>query len=225
MGQTGPALPLGLKWARTRVRSVNSIKHWEILKGLPGDGPVPLHFHGGHPTPWTEGFVVKFFAPDDSAWVGNFQMGIVGFNLIVEWPESKSVVVVANGACYLVPVADPASYSTHRYPSVQALLFDHDREMLFIADYGDVTAYRTDRKIAWRQEGLGLPGIALNSCADGVLAIEVEFEMGEAWASIKLAVSDGAILEAPPNFRRAPGLAAKTVTLIKGLFPGSQSKN
>ena len=31
---------------------------WEILHGLPGEGPLPRHFHKGHTAPWTEGLVV-----------------------------------------------------------------------------------------------------------------------------------------------------------------------
>lgn len=204
---------------------MTGINQWEVINGLPGDGPAPMHFHCGHPTPWSEGFVVKFLSADRSAWIGNFQRGIVGFNTVVDWPEAKLVVVIANGACYFVPTTDPATYRTHRLDSVQALLFDSGRDLLLVADYGGVTAYRRDRTIAWQQEGLGLPGIAFISCTDGVLAIKVEFEMGEPWESITLAVSDGAILDAPANFRRAPGLVWKKLTAIKDLFRGPHSKS
>ncbi len=203
---------------------MTAISKWEVIRGLPGDGPTPLHFHCGHPTPWTGGFVVKFLSADHSEWVGNFQKGIVGFDTLVDWPEAELLVVVANGAIYFVSKTNPATYSTHRLQSVQALLFDPSRDLLFVADYGDVTAYRRDRTIAWQQEGLGLPGIALNMCTDGVLAIEVEFEMGEPWASITLAVSDGSILDAPRDFRRAPGPVRKAITAIKDFFPGAHAK-
>jgi hypothetical protein len=53
--------------------SPGRIVRWEILKGLPGEGSVPKHFHQGHPTPWMEVIVIRFFNEDGSSWVGNFQ--------------------------------------------------------------------------------------------------------------------------------------------------------
>jgi len=53
----------------------NSLVRWEILKGLPGEGPLPRYFHLGHSTPWSEGFVVRFWNSDGAEWVGNFQGG------------------------------------------------------------------------------------------------------------------------------------------------------
>jgi hypothetical protein len=41
--------------------SSGRIVRWEILKGLPGEGLIPKYFHMGHPTPWAEGFVVRFW--------------------------------------------------------------------------------------------------------------------------------------------------------------------
>lgn len=49
---------------------------WEVLTGLPGDGPIPYHFHLGHPSPWAEGLVVRFWKADGSSWVGNFTLTI-----------------------------------------------------------------------------------------------------------------------------------------------------
>ena len=49
--------------------NTSRIARWEILPGLPGDGPVPKHFHTGHPTPWAEGFVVRFWNDDGTEWV------------------------------------------------------------------------------------------------------------------------------------------------------------
>jgi hypothetical protein len=42
------------------------IERWEILPGLPGEGPDPKHFHLRHPTPWKEGVAVRFCSVIDA---------------------------------------------------------------------------------------------------------------------------------------------------------------
>jgi len=76
-------------------KATSRIIHFEILPGLPGVGPSPKHFHQGRPTPWSEGFVVRFWNSDGSHWVGNFQQGNYGYHDVVLWPEANAIVVVA----------------------------------------------------------------------------------------------------------------------------------
>ena len=63
--------------------NTSRIVRWEVLAGLPGEGPIPHHFHLGHPTPWKEGFVVRFWNQDGSEWVGNSQGGFLGHSGIL----------------------------------------------------------------------------------------------------------------------------------------------
>jgi hypothetical protein len=88
--------------------TTGQIVRWEILPGLPGEGPIPKHFHQGHPRPWAEGFVVRFWNRDGSEWVGNFQAGWTEFSGVIELPETKLAVVISHGAYYLLPLNDPS---------------------------------------------------------------------------------------------------------------------
>jgi hypothetical protein len=70
----------------------NPVVRWEILKGLPSEGPIPKYFHKGHPTPWAEGFVVRFWNEDGTEWVGNFQGGSGSIGTVVDSPEATMIV-------------------------------------------------------------------------------------------------------------------------------------
>src|SRR4051812_43629163 len=86
------------------------IVRYEVLAGLPGEGPVPLHFHIGHPTPWTEGIVIRFFYEDGTDWVGNFQGH--WSRQIVLWSEADAIVVLAMHNLYLLDARSPEHYIT-----------------------------------------------------------------------------------------------------------------
>src|SRR5690348_2002419 len=92
--------------------SPDRIVRWEILKGLPGEGPIPKHFHLGRPTPWAQGVVVRFWKQDGTEWVGNFQGRTFGVDDVLLWPEAKAVAVIAGGDFYLIDDDDTNSYST-----------------------------------------------------------------------------------------------------------------
>ena len=49
---------------------------FEILSGLPPYGPSAEAFSATGQGKHKEGFVVRFRADDDNAWVGNFQPGL-----------------------------------------------------------------------------------------------------------------------------------------------------
>src|ERR1700735_784210 len=69
------------------------IVRWEILNGLPGEGPMPYDFRVGHPTPWKEGFVVRFWNQNETECLGNFQSGYSGHSEVVLWPEGNAICV------------------------------------------------------------------------------------------------------------------------------------
>ena len=82
--------------------ATNRIVRWEVLAGLPSEGPMPKYFHLGHPTPWSEGFVVRFWNQDGTNCVGNFQSGWSPIGTVLDWPEATIFPVIAYGACYFV---------------------------------------------------------------------------------------------------------------------------
>lgn len=177
------------------------IIQWEVLKGLPGEGPIPKHFHLGHPTPWSEGRVLRFRNVDGSGWVGNFQVCGYGNTEVAEWPEAKAVVVILAGALYLIDSNDPGNYVTlGPQCSVSGTVLSKDRTKLFVAERYGVLAFGRDRTLIWRSEGLGGEIISIGD-VDGVLEVDVEPELGEPTETVRLSQEDGRYLGAAhPNF-------------------------
>jgi len=123
--------------------STSRIVRWEILKGLPTEGPIPKYFHLGHPTPSSEGFVVRFWNADGTDWVGNFRCGW-GLGTVVDWPEASILIVIAYGACYFLQKSDPLRY-VHHGSGVTSALLDETRMLLILAyQGGDLFAYGHD---------------------------------------------------------------------------------
>src|SRR5438874_242182 len=108
----------------------------EILKGLPGEGPVPKHFHLDHPTPWKEGVGVRFVNRDGSSWIGNFQGGGSGHTEVIPWSEADCIAVIATDNFYLVEADNPDSYQTLGPQSLASgALLDEERLTLFVAEH------------------------------------------------------------------------------------------
>ena len=64
---------------------------------------------GNHPSPWTEGFVVRFWKADGNEWVGNFQGKQDWSTKVLLWQEANSVVVLAMDNFYLVDANIPGN--------------------------------------------------------------------------------------------------------------------
>jgi hypothetical protein len=175
--------------------STSQVVRWEILNGLPGEGPIPEHFHLGHPTPWREGFVVRFWNADGSEWVGNFQDGDFGHREILAWPEANAVIVIAADDFYLVDCRDPGNYVTLGPQClVSGAILNEDRTTLFVAEEYEVVAFGRDRRPIWQSKGLGGLIISIRSM-NGVLAVEVEEEMAEPLRTVRLSTEDGSCLD------------------------------
>lgn len=172
--------------------SGDGVVGWEFLIGLSGDGPIPHHFHAGHPTPWCEGLVVLFKNSDGTRWVGNFQHGSGPCAEVTPWPESASILVNAGGYAYLIDGANPSKFGLLGM-EVTATAFDTDRGLLFVADRYEIRAYRRDRDLAWTSKGLGGLIVSITASED-VLAVEVEEELGEPLVILRLSVHDGMAL-------------------------------
>ncbi len=74
---------------------------FEILKGLPGEGPPPEQFTtrgGTH----AEGIVVRIAPGRGEPWVGNFQPGQGSFSGVFPHPDGRHVAVVAGRDAFVV---------------------------------------------------------------------------------------------------------------------------
>lgn len=125
-----------------------------------GKDLFPRHYAHGVPTPWKEGFVVRFSDEYGQSWIGNFQQGGSYYSTAVLWPEADKVIVIAKGACYLLSAADPADFRVEQ-TTATGYLFSKDRQALFVADYTDVYAYGRRGEILWKREYLGIDGVSL----------------------------------------------------------------
>ena len=169
--------------------STATVVRWEVLKGLPGEGPVAKHFHHGHPTPWNEGAVIRFWNSDGSHWIGNFQSRLGWRAEVTHWRESDSVIVVASRDLYLINARNPDEYTTLRFTT--STVFDEQRTVLFVSDSIRIYAFDGDRRLRWMSEALGGYDIELKACGHGVLVAELEEEMGEPRKAIRIRTEDG----------------------------------
>lgn len=81
---------------------MNSSANYEILAGLPGEGPLPLSFSATGQGRHREGYVVKFEPSDDVCWVGNFQPGLTKFDSVFEQDGGNTHLVISGGQAYVV---------------------------------------------------------------------------------------------------------------------------
>jgi hypothetical protein len=69
-----------------------------------------------------------------------------------------------------------------------------EHRMVFVAANTVVFAYGRDRRLRWTRSGLGGYDAQLKGCANGVLTVEVEEELGGSRKEILLSAADGRIL-------------------------------
>ena len=179
------------------IASSKRVVRWEVLPGLPGEGPVPLHFHAGHPTPWAEGLVIRFWNEDESEWVGNFQGRQDWSTRILDWPEAETLVVLPMDNLYLFDARNPSEYITvpeDGFTLVDDVMFDNDHRFLFVAANTRVFGIGQDRRVAWTNEIIRGYDAQLLECSNGVLLVDVEQELGGARRTIRLSAKNGSLL-------------------------------
>src|SRR5262245_11223124 len=79
---------------------------YELLPGLPPYGPLAEPFTATGQGTYREGLVVRFETDDGQSWVGNFQRGYSGFEMAIDHPNGREVVVIAGGQGYVVNPED-----------------------------------------------------------------------------------------------------------------------
>jgi hypothetical protein len=75
---------------------------FDILPGLPPYGPSALPFPEKGRGSFSEGLVVKFSPSNKDAWVGNFQRGLTGPDMVLEHPDQRHMIVIAGGVGYII---------------------------------------------------------------------------------------------------------------------------
>ncbi|WP_266363066.1 hypothetical protein [Tellurirhabdus rosea] len=80
-------------------------QRYEVLPGLPPYGPmyIPVAREAiPFKSPYSEGFVVRFFCSDGSSWVANFNLGSTNYSAVFDFPETNRTVVIAGGCGYVM---------------------------------------------------------------------------------------------------------------------------
>jgi len=169
-----------------------AIIRWEILPGLPGEEVIPKYFHVRHPTPWTEGLVVRFRRSNGSDWVGNFQGRRDRKAKIIVWREANSVVVITDGNLYIVDADNPANYvAGDPQLLVGHVMLDDKGRALFVAASTIILAFGCDRTLLWTSSGVGGYDAQFHTIANGVLILDVEEELGGKRKIVRLSATTG----------------------------------
>ena len=162
---------------------------YRILDGLPPYGPMPEQFsdtgHGTH----REGFVVEFTPANAPPWVGNFQRGLTGLDVVIASRDHTTLTVIAGGEAYVV---DPESRSCIRTFGGQIEnVFDFADRTVFSnglwleATDGERLLWKT-RRLSWDDmmdvhvDGERIVGSAYDPMTDDWTPFSVELATGEA---------------------------------------------
>jgi hypothetical protein len=159
------------------------------LPGLPSYGPPPVQFSATGQSKHREGFVVEFNY-ENGPWIGNFQRGTTGFDIVLEHPDGRSVIVIAGGAGYVI---DPgAQNATSMFGGTVAGLIDTRSGQVVFSTSTEFEAYgpaglnwRT-RRLSWdgfrsvRVEGDNLKGEGWTFDGNMWIEFSVQLATGEA---------------------------------------------
>jgi len=111
--------------------------------------------------------VVRFNAGADKEWVGNLQPGAGYTTKLINWPHANAVIVIANGAVYVVRPDDPGQWAYLDLLTVDCHLAESG-ETAILSTYTDVVAVLPDGSERWRRN-VAVDGVEVNSIEDGLI--------------------------------------------------------
>jgi hypothetical protein len=153
---------------------------WDVLPGLPGDGPAPVSYQSDNPAVWQEPFPVRFRNAAGLTWDGDFQQGYGRGYEVFYWAEAACFFVNAWGFLYFVSAGDPQDFRFTIRNVQCGVAFDDDRGRVFVADYFRIYAFDRNREKVWESDPI----------AEGVEAIE-GYDAGDVLVRAKQA--DGSV--------------------------------
>jgi len=130
------------------------MSRFEVLAGLPGNGPVPEYFGRTESGRFREGFIVRFFGTGNDPWLGNFEPGYTAFNDVIEFSPMSPILVIAGGQGYAIDCERRCSVRTFgggidatvRAPEVGAVIVSNGNELEAIGETGTIW---TSPRVAW----------------------------------------------------------------------------
>ncbi len=168
------------------MRLFVAVEKFKILAGLPAYGDLPEQF--GTTGTYSEGFVVRFFPTENSAWVGNFQRGLTSFDKVLVHPDGSSVVVVAGGECYIFDIENQ-KLKDNFGGDFSLVIPVPEKNILILGSCIDFEAVGTSGRI-WQSRRISLDGIRnLKLVGDTLTGEAWSFE--DIWIPFSLDVNTG----------------------------------
>lgn len=163
--------------------------HATIEPGLPGTGPLPVHLHTGHPTPWSEGTVVRFEPDDGASWIGNLQSGDCGATKVEPWPAADAMVVIAKGAAYFVRPRDPENWRFVGSVGIDCRLTP-DQRLAILTTYSDLIALAQDGSENWSRR-VAIDGVEILEMDNGLILGAAAIDPLDEWYPFAVSLHDG----------------------------------
>src|SRR5262245_40789288 len=166
---------------------------FERLPGLPPYGPLARAFGGRQ---HSEGLVVPFWMATGETWVGNFHKGCGHASGVLDHPDKRRVVVLAEGEGYVINPEAPEEVTMFGRGHFQEFHELHDFiAILFVDPLGMETINKEGRwwrtpRISWdgisniKIEGNTLHGEAYSPFADRWVPFTVDLRTGECEGSL-----------------------------------------
>lgn len=93
-------------------------------------------------------------APDGTGWIGAFFGGSDGADLIICGPGPRTLVAVAGGVAYIVPVMAPEQFAVVPMRPVREALCSVESNIVILVGYTELLAVAADGALLWRSERL-----------------------------------------------------------------------
>lgn len=105
---------------------------------------------------YSEGFVVRFYKSDKTEWVANFKPGWTEFSLVIDYPESNLVLVIAKGQAYIMTPDEFKPIDTFGVDIVNAIKMENNKVVVI-----DSVCVRLvdDKGTIWKSERISWDGI------------------------------------------------------------------
>src|SRR5688572_13177839 len=102
----------------------------ELIPGLSGTGPEPIHLYHDRPTPWSEGVVVRFSGLSTLDVIANLQPGYGYASQIVKWRQANAFIIIASGAVYFVRPESPLDWRCHGTVGIECVIAPDGRNAI-----------------------------------------------------------------------------------------------
>lgn len=162
---------------------------YRVLDGLPPYGPPAEPFPESGQGMHREGFVVEFFDAHDGGWIGNFQRGMTGLDMVAECPDGTSLLVIAGGEAYVIAPDERRCIRTFD-GQIEHVFQLPDR---FIVSNGLWLEATDGEHLMWRTRRISWDGMrSLRLDSERVLG-EAYDPMTDEWVSFSVNLEDGEV--------------------------------